>query len=362
MWEIIQSPPNVSLQGLPIIYKLHADRSETFYKVLANPVFNIYEAAYRNQDNIVTFDLRDYFETSLKTSLVLSENHIHDDGCKNFTVRFYEYYGNPPSAQNEITANHTICIGTVPAWKQKDFDLINNTFNDYLDTSRILSWYPLNTAKKVLTDQPELMYVLWPDLSVRVITVVVTFSDGTTENVKIDHMPVQELQVASFAVGYEALGIADINPTKTVKSYTVSIANHVRSFVVDHNPHYHTTYIVFRNSLGGFDTLACTGQKDEITEVERKISQRVYDAENPYRHRQDEFYNEHTEIVSVHSGWLTPAEKNWLNDLLISKEVYELRGNKLQKIQLKTKALDRSWRFYEPGGVVIEYERINFVL
>ncbi|MDD4374833.1 MAG: hypothetical protein PHG67_13025 [Bacteroidales bacterium] len=363
MFQIIQNPPILSLQGLPLIYRLEADRDEPFFKVLARvSATNTYEAASRNQSNIATFDLREYFETLLQTSLVLDANHIHPDGCKNFTIRFYEYFGNPPSAQNEITASPTICIGRVPAWKQLEFDIQNTNFGAYQAISRLLSWFPIGQTKRVLPDQPELMYLLWPNATYQNIAVTIYFSDESTALLNIEHLPVPPLTVASFPVGYQALGIGDVNPAKTVVSYEVTIADQTRVFVVDHNLYRQHRFLIFRNSLGGFDTLACMGEADESTEVERKQSTRVYDAENPYRQRKSEFYNEHSELVKVNSGWLSPEEKNWLNDLLISTEVYEVRSNKLQPVLIKNKSIDRSWRIYEPGSIEIEFERINFVL
>jgi hypothetical protein len=363
MFQIIQNPPAISLQGLPLIYKLEADRDEPFFKALARvSATNAYEAASRNQNNIATFDLRDYFETLLKTSLVLDANHIHPDGCKTFTVRFYEYFGNPPSAQNEISDTPAICIGRVPDWKQLEFDMQNRTFEDYLNVSRLLSWFSLGQTKRVLPDQPELMYVLWPNATFQNIEVTVNFNDETTAPLSIEHMPVQPLTVASFPVGYQALGIGDVNPAKKVVSYEVTIADQTRTFLVDHKAYRQHRYLIFRNSLGGFDTLACTGEADESTDVERKQSARVYDAENPYRLRKSEFFNEHAELVKVNTGWLSPVEKNWLNDLLISTEVYEVRGFKLKPVLIKNKSIDRSWRIYEPGSIELEYERINFVL
>jgi hypothetical protein len=175
-------------------------------------------------------------------------------------------------------------------------------------------------------------------------------------------MAVNYNKIASFPVGYQELGIGDVNPAKTVVSYEVTIADQTRVFVVDYKPYRQHRFLVFRNSLGGFDTLACTGEADESTEVERKQSNRVYDAENPYRVQKVEFFNEHSELVKVNTGWLSPAEKNWLNDLLISTEVYEIRGNKQQPVLIKNKSIDRSWRIYEPGSIEIEFERINLVL
>lgn len=366
MFEIVQQPPAISLQGLPLIYKLHADSEETFYKVIAviridtNLVFR--ELANRNQDNIATFDLREYYETSLHTSLVMYINHIHEDGCKSFLITFSEYYGNPPYGHNNIEHSHVICIGRVPAWKQLDFDIQNTNYVDFLDVSRVMSWYPLGIAKRVLPNQPELMYVLWPDDDFDTIEVKVNFSDETSSTVSIPHMAVPPLTVASFPVGYQELGIGAVNPAKTVVSYEVTIADQTRVFVVDYTPYRQHRFLVFRNSLGGFDTLACTGEADESTEVERKQSNRVYDAENPYRVQKVEFFNEHSELVKVNTGWLSPAEKNWLNDLLISTEVYEIRGNKQQPVLIKNKSIDRSWRIYEPGSIEIEFERINIVL
>lgn len=347
------------------MFRVKSDRNEPFLKILANPLpGDFYESYSRDEDDIATFELRQYFENELKSAIQLTGNVIHPDACKLCRVDFYEFFGNPPVASfNErIFDSFYLCIGTVPEWKKLAFDLEFNTFENYLNNTRILSYYPISESKKILPDQKEMMYILWPNSAFQNIEVEVEFMDGTTETDSNPHLQVQPLQVASFSVGYQALDIAAINPEKTVRSYTVSIAGQSRTFVLDYKSHRQVRYLYFRNSLGGFDTLACTGEADEFTEVERKQSNRVYGVDAPLRYAKSEFYNEHIETVKVNTGWLSPAEKNWLNDLLISKEVYEQRGKKLQKVLIKNKSIDRSWRIYEPGSIEIEFERVNLVI
>lgn len=362
MFQFTQEPPEISLQGLPFIFKIESTQPAAYLKIMAEPLTGLYELLSRNSSNIATFDLRSYFESLLKTTLYTDFASLHYDACKSFIIDFHEYYGNPPEIEETITSTKHICIGTVPDWKKTEFDIINNTFANRLLTNHFLTWWPIDVPKKVLPAQIELMYFVAPAGADYAPSVSITYDDSVVAHNPGFSITVAKYQMASIPVGYEKLGIGLVDPAKKVVSYTVTVAGQSRTYLLDHAVHRDVRYIIFQNSLGGFDTLACTGEADESTEVERLQADRVYNAENPYKISKREFFNEHIELVKVNTGWLSQLEKNWLNDLLISKEVYEVRGTAKQAISIKNKSIDRTWRMYEPGSIEIEFERLNFVL
>jgi hypothetical protein len=121
-------------------------------------------------------------------------------------------------------------------------------------------------------------------------------------------------------------------------------------------------YLIFRNSLGGYDTLACTGEADESTRATRQIAEAVYDPDHLVRNNKRVYAIEHNEVVKVNSGWLLPAERDWLNELLISDDVYEQIGNIIRPVMMISAELDRSRRRFNPGSVELEYERLSIVV
>lgn len=359
MITITSEPPLLNLQGLPLVYKVSSNMfDEPYFKIMAEPVAGQYELLPLNAADEAVFDLREYFKPELSVELKLAA-HLHANACKPFEVVFHEYYGNPPAQYDNNVSTIVVLLGTVPRWKQAAFNAAYGSFTTWFVTNIFLSWYPA-IAKKLLPTQPELLYFMAPTNGTFSPTVVITYSDGTTAN----HSPAisisaQIFQVASLPVGYTELGIAAVTPAKTAVSYTVTIGGKTRSYAVDHTPYRDVRYIIFRNSLGGYDTLACTGEADEATEMQREVAERVYDPEHPGRLNKLPYNIEHTPVVKVNSGWLLPAERDWLNDLLISEDVYELAAGILSPVLIRNTSIDRTKRTYEPGSVELEYEYLS---
>jgi len=365
MFEVTEYPALVSLQGMPFVFKVFSDSVEPFLKIMAEPVSGQFELLPVDPiTNLAIFDLREYFKTELVNDLNIGSAVVHANACKSFTVNFLSYYGNPPQAHYITGIPLMMMPGKIPRWKQLEFNGAGyESFEGYLvvGNKTHLTWYP-DQPKRVLPDQPEVMYFIARAAATYAITVTINYSDDTSDiydpGVSVDALL---YQICSIPVGYNKLGIGAVDPEKTVVSYTVAFAGNTfpRTYLVDHNAYRDTRYIIFRNTLSGYDVLACTGEADESTDTERKIAERVYDVENPNRLNKRVYYSQQTEIVKLNSGWLQANEKDWLNDMMESEEVYEIKGDGLrQPILIRSTSLDRSVRNYEPGSVEIEYERL----
>jgi hypothetical protein len=90
--------------------------------------------------------------------------------------------------------------------------------------------------------------------------------------------------------------------------------------------------------MGTYDTIRVTGIRETNSEYER-LSASEYLFEN------DTFYNAPQKIhlameqitYKASTGWLTMDEKNWLRDLMLSKEVYEIEGENLIPVVISSK-------------------------
>lgn len=360
MITITQNPAYVCLQGLPIVFKATSNLfDEPFFKIMAEPVTGQYDLLKLNASDEAVFDLREYFKPELSIEFKKIA-FLHSNACKSFIVKFWEYYGNPPIKHDSDEHEIYVLLGTVPDWKQLEFRAVYADFSAWLAANIFLTWYP-SQAKSVLPDQPEVLYFISPFSATYSPVVMITYSDYTTAS----HTPsisilAMEFEVASLPVGYTALGIAALNPSKKAVSYTVTIGGKTRSYIVDHTPYNDIRYLIFRNSLSGYDVLHCTGEVDSITEMTRKIARRIYDPEAPARISRYAYNTEHTEVEKVNTGWLLPGEKRWLNDLLISDDVWEMVAGVLRPVMIRNSDLDRTERIYEPGSVEIEYERLTY--
>ena len=360
MITITQTPDLVCLQGLPIVFKATSNMfDEPFFKIMAEPVAGQRELLKLNSDDEAVFDLREYFKPELSVEFKQTA-FVHENCCRQFMIQFSEYYGNPPVPEATTDESINVLLGTVPKWKQHEFRAVYANFAAWLSANIFLSWYP-SQPKRVLPDQPEVLYFIAPSSATYSPAVVITYSDGTTAS----HSPsisiaAQTLEVASLPVGYTALGIAAVNPSKQAVSYTVTIGGKTRSYLVDHTPYNDVRYIIFRTSLGGYDVLACTGEADALSERTAKIAERVYDQLAPERISRYAYNIELKEVETVNTGWLQANEKRWLNDLMISEDVWEMLNGVLSPVMIRNSDLDRTERNYEPGTVEIEYERLNW--
>jgi hypothetical protein len=364
MITIIDSPSAVSLQGEPFLWRVQSSLTVANLRILAEAVNDQYDVARVNNPlDEVLFELRDYYKSELSSVLNYGAVALHNNVCKDFSISFFEYYGTPAQLGSGTIETRKILMGKIPRWKQFWFTQSGyNGIEGWLVVGNHiwLTWYP-EQAKKVLPDQPEVIYFIARGAKTYNLSISIAYSDGTT----LVHDPgiaiaTAMYQVASIPVGYNKLGIGAVDPNKTVVSYTISFDGNTfpRTYVVDFKSYRDVKYIIFRNTLGGYDVLACTGEADETTEIERDISERVYDMANPIRLNKTVYRIQNTAITKVNTGWLQPNEKEWLNDLFESEEVYELVGAYKQPIMLRNTSFDRSQRSYEPGSVELEYEKL----
>ncbi|MDR1348100.1 MAG: hypothetical protein LBJ63_06715 [Prevotellaceae bacterium] len=81
-------------------------------------------------------------------------------------------------------------------------------------------------------------------------------------------------------------------------------------------------YFLFENSLGGFDTVRCTGEIKSEPEFTREAAL-MGDTEQT-------FFAEKSDIKTQATGWLTRYDAAWLHDFFMSKKIYLLEDDKLK--------------------------------
>jgi hypothetical protein len=374
MFAITSNPPAVCLSGLPMNFTVASDRIEDNYKILALPIISgsPAELLSLNAAANAEFELSEYFLNERVTEYSDAATWIHTNACKNSTIAFQEYYGNPPSGSNQITWTGLIMGGRIPRWKHYELIASYATFYEYLVAIKpFLTWYP-RTGKKVLPGQPERLY-WYNHLTENPVTIALVCGIFFDDNTFDLYDPSVELttnpqRVVSFATGPDQLGIdtwATANhPGKTVQQYYVQVTktgvgvSDVFLYNIDRDNYRSVRYLIFRNSLVGYDCLACTGEADEFTDIERFTSERVADINDANRLHKREYRNEASEKVKINTGWLQKNDQNWLNELFLSPEIYEVSGSQRIRILLTSKQLDRSRRIFEQSSVEIEYERL----
>jgi hypothetical protein len=121
-------------------------------------------------------------------------------------------------------------------------------------------------------------------------------------------------------------------------------------------------YFVFENSLGGLDTLRCTGEIRYVPEFNRETAL-MGDTEQT-------FFAEKKNIRTQNTGWLTKYDTAWLHDFFMSKKIWLLENDKLNPVvideitaETSSKENLRSFEFKfrpsEKSDYLIIYDRLT---
>jgi hypothetical protein len=205
-------------------------------------------------------------------------------------------------------------------------------FTDVIGPSgKFLTWQP--DGKMVGPDQPERLYFLTnftPSPTRLFLRVNVLYADNSRETftaMQADN--VSHMSVYCFPVGFSELGLDQ--KEKMVLSYQVWISNEnmnqvseSRSFRVDHSYYESVRYLLFQNSLGGYDTLRCVGSPTESVSVQRQVVERFVDYD--YLPTVSEvLINNVTgqrQITLNVGNWLNTDYREYFEELLLSEDFY----------------------------------------
>ncbi len=208
-------------------------------------------------------------------------------------------------------------------------------FTTYQSTARqFLTWQPCE--KWVDSQQPEWLYWLvnaTPKPTELRLRAEITYLDGTVETLTaLTVQTVSQYTVYSLPVGYTALGLAarETATGKYIHSYRVWVANEtnarlsqVRTYYIEQDYQPNVLYLVYANSLGGYDTLRCTGQASRALTVTGTAAQRALDPN--YLPTTAELFSLNRlgeRILTVNTGVIDGDAVDYLGEVTLSDEVY----------------------------------------
>jgi hypothetical protein len=231
--------------------------------------------------------------------------------------------------------------GEIPKWKRREFLAENDNFYDWLQlTSKFLTWHPGDKLTSE-TMQEKLFFLVWQNVSNVDINVRVHLHftnpalDSILTAIKIED--VSQFNIIEILSDYISLSLATSVGTDTLVSYDVYLErddNNTKiseefTYVMDEY-RYSEKKFIFKNSLGFWETLRCYGVSSTSVETSRNI------ASNSEPREFDENFSEKfthqnslTKKKTANTGWLSIAESEWIQDVLLSKEVFQIIENKL---------------------------------
>ncbi|QHV97941.1 DUF5977 domain-containing protein [Spirosoma endbachense] len=217
---------------------------------------------------------------------------------------------------------------------ERDFSVFKSDFfTAYIGVSgKFLTWS--EDGKRVQMNQPEFLYWLSncsplpSQLALRCEVIYASLNTDPEVFTVTTLSGVTAMTVYCLAVGPSALGL--IEKALPVAGYKVwledqngAMLSEVRTFRVDPEFRRNVRIVLFANSLGGFDTICFTGQGEESVKFTRSVSDRYpdYAFEPQYSEQIINGVTGERELA-VNTGWLKPYGRTYLQELLLSKELY----------------------------------------
>jgi uncharacterized protein YbdZ (MbtH family) len=254
-----------------------------------------------------------------------------------------------------------ISVDDFPAYRD-DF------FKSYIgENQKFLTQQP--DGKEVVMEQPEFLYLLTnfrPAPNLLKLRYEVLYEDGSTWTFTGNTAGNISLwNVYCFGVGPKQLGF-DLLP-KRVLQYKVWVneennfrVSEIRHFVMDYRYYAHSRFVLFNNSLGGYDTVHFRGEDSEVMTARIDTGRRQLGAR--YESADAESFvtnNVGDREVFLQTGWFDGDGKgclDWLQDLLLSEDVVMASDKSWVSLILKSNTL-----LYKKGDETLVARGFHFV-
>jgi hypothetical protein len=265
-------------------------------------------------DNRISIDITDIVINELTFTVPLSNSFIQHNLLKTFII----------NVNNDIFTFSAVRAG-VSDLSVAPADFLRENF---------LTWQP--REKTITRNQPEFLtyYCVTSDTW---LFMTAYFTDGTNQMYKI--VELQTGKVTTVNISYFIRNI-DVTP-KQVEFFTTSndanplsekLSKYQYYRVVDNKPD--EQYFLFENSLGGLDTVRCTGEQKSLPEFGCETAL-MGDEERT-------FFTERKDFHSQTTALLTRYETAWLHDFFMAKRRYLYDNGKLKSIVIDEITADTS--------------------
>jgi hypothetical protein len=312
----------------------------------------VYELAgnlYQNVlDNKSVFYLQVVINSFLQYDLPTYNQQLFSECLnvfKRYYVKYWEQYGTPVTPK--VLAMTDIYGALKAGIPSHEFNTANKTIARYTNTGKFLTRQP--RTKYITKQQQEYLYIIAPftmpnltavanDLKITVsfnekipdVDIVVTLGIASLLNLSTSQP--EHTMIYCIPVGFLQLQLP--YSIEEVSKYTVRLiydsaalnyadSSETFTYIIDNDYYPDETFLYFTNSDSGFDTIRCTGVKEEAFEIENENVQRIklYDAPVTT----GEFSNINNlkkNTYKVSTGWITKAQADWLEDFFVAEQKF----------------------------------------
>jgi len=308
-----------------------------------------------DSDGNVTFDFSEYLSSLLDFNSLnhftfpFSDNllNVFSDFPMQFYAGFAERYG------GEIKKLHFDDLKTAfPGGLNRETLVFYNSQNvDFFSVEEnqkiFMTWAPVVKTSDMLV--PEKLYFFVgpkPTYDLISLQVKVWFTNGTFQMLESE-IDVSANEVVECSVGYQALELYQFSPL-VVSSWEVWMQissnpplSETRTFIMDHQVHENERIFIFQNSFGrAYDVVRFTGKG--AVKIELDFSTGNSDLSEDYTAFNApgrKFNPNESQKMMANTGWIDREMKDYLREMLLSRQVFEYKDGLLYPIVITTNSV-----------------------
>jgi hypothetical protein len=264
---------------------------------------------------------------------------------KKFRVIYAESYDREFKKLFTLSGDHYAILGGFDYKILAALNGISYSLSEFIISFKaFLTWQPL--VKRITTTQRDKLFFLVYDVIRNLVPhIKVYYADATAPTThQVTSFAVSQYEVHELYTDYVSLAIAAKLPEgKTCLKYDYwledesnNIISQVRTFEIEFRQQQFSRTFIFRNSFGAYDVFRATGRKKHINKYERMVLERnlsEFTLAQQYQILESESFQ-------VSSGYISKTTKNWLRELMLSEEVFEILGDYKFPILIQNEEVD----------------------
>lgn len=292
-----------------------------------------------------------------------------------YRVTYWETWGTSNEQSTKKTTQYYYAIGGgLTEFRRK----LTNWYDLFRNSKQFLTWAPYK--RMISRTEPIKLYYVALNYGVDFIStgafsnpfyyirayVKVYYDDNTTYQTQIEeYTSYSAPNFYELDCGYEALGIANLNPSKNAVAYsfwlsgTQAFQSEKRTFVLNDENIQFPLQMYFRNSLNGFDSIYLKAYKTEDADFSRDYVSRY----NNTNYASDNIQNRRALTTNrfMFSIRTTDNEyRKYLTELIQTDEFYIILNDEEHRMNITVETLTHSADIEYLYELIITAEAINF--
>jgi len=353
---------------------------KTFYKLGLQILLKVGESWEQIGEDILpvdadleaTFDIHRLFADRVYSEFkypeasdqILTKRDYH---CREYRIRYFEQYGSPitPGKLTESSSYYILAAGISHLQeaiynRQASSLWAKLGYNQYF-----LTWSPVEKLIDRYTTE-KLYYLVRSSIASLEMKIEIHYNDSTPTSTIIKSTVASPVDKAVYEVVC-SLNVLQLTgyDQNTIDYYRVWMEDgssdrisEIRTFRMDYANHEEVRQFLFRNSLGGYDTLRTTGIVSSDLEHERTTLQKVLGPDfTEADHQVAAGSVSEVQTYKANTGWKSREDIAWIRDFLLSKQVYQLVVGKLIPIVITSPQAHQATDREDLYSIDFEYRR-----